>query len=724
MVRTLKKQWRNLFKSIAIIFFMIAIIAGSATLTWARDLPASTFLPFNNKQTINFNTTEDINRGIYPTEGSYIFISYKQDIMTGDQDIRAQKLDKDGKELWNKVYNLKGQDTLQIIHMLKNGFVMVVNSQQSKQNIIRLLAIGSNGEIVWQRELPLKTVNTIASTNDDGLVIAGTVNDDNLDIRIIKMDKSGIWAGEEKSAAKWEKTYSHAGNQQASQIIQVLDKEGYNDGYILTGYTDSNTNGKQDLYLVRLNAYGEIKWSKNYGSKDDDQGITLGVAVNSNNDEVIGFLVAGNTVSRHGDKNIYLIYVDTYGTLQSWPGHQRVVDGVKERQFGGPFEQIAMALVAVPDGFKESRKLRGENIDGQGGVVLVGYSSDNEKVLVIRINEYGQLLWQQSLPIPGDNLILRTLIKGDSQKQEIAYSVRYPGDKGANLEVHTLKVYLEGVLEQDKSIPKADQLETNGESVRWEKCTLKYEAMRNISKEIKDLLYQQPYAPRTAASTGRGEINWPDTSYYLGNLVIGKADGEGTLLFPNGVWYKGAWKNNMFNGKGYLRFPTGEYYQGEFKDHMMQGKGIMKWPTGEKYEGEFLNNQRDGQGKFIWKNGTFYEGAFSKGKASGMGLIRWPNGERYVGQMADGNATGQGSYYFPSGEWYRGEIKSLVFEGVGVYHWPDGSYYVGEFKGDRLNGEGYYVWPNGVQQWGYWKDDRYLGTNPEALKEENQWKSK
>ncbi len=504
MVRTLKKQWRNLFKSIAIIFFMIAIIAGSATLTWARDLPASTFLPFNNKQTINFNTTEDINRGIYPTEGSYIFISYKQDIMTGDQDIRAQKLDKDGKELWNKVYNLKGQDTLQIMHMLKNGFVMVVNSQQSKQNIIRLLAIGSNGEIVWQRELPLKTVNTIASTNDDGLVIAGTVNDDNLDIRIIKMDKSGIWAGEEKSAAKWEKTYSHAGNQQVSQIIQVLDKEGYNDGYILTGYTDSNTNGKQDLYLVRLNAYGEIKWSKNYGSKDDDQGITLGVAVNSNNDEVIGFLVAGNTVSRHGDKNIYLIYVDTYGTLQSWPGHQRVVDGVKERQFGGPFEQIAMALVAVPDGFKESRKLRGENIDGQGGVVLVGYSSDNEKVLVIRINEYGQLLWQQSLPIPGDNLILRTLIKGDNEKQEIAYSVRYPGDKGANLEVHTLKVYLEGVLEQDKSIPKADQLETNGESVRWEKCTLKYEAMRNISKEIKDLLYQQPYAPRPVLAAVRG----------------------------------------------------------------------------------------------------------------------------------------------------------------------------------------------------------------------------
>jgi len=717
MVGMLKKQLTYPFKIIVAVVFMIAIIAGSATVTVAKDLPASTFLPFNNQQTVDFNITE---RCIYPTEKDYIYISYQKDIMTGDRDIRAQKLDKDGKEIWKKVYNLKGQDTLQVMHMQKGGFLMAVSSQEAKRNIIRVLQIDGSGEVAWQKELPLKAVNSIASTNDDGFVIAGTTGEENQDIRIIKMDKSGVWKGGEKSPSRWEKTYSNPGNQQVSQIIQMLDKEDYNDGYILTGYTDSNTNGKRDLYLVRLNGYGEVKWSRNYGGKDDDQGITVAAEANSN-DEHIGFLVAGNTITSNGDRKIYLIYVDKYGWNQSWPDYQYVPDGAKERQFGDLSEQMSMALVPVPDAFKNSRKLRGEDIEGQGGVLLLGYSPDNKNVLAVRINEVGHVLWKKWLPVPGDNLIMGTLTKGDGKEQEIAYSATYPGSQRGNMEIYTLKLYLEGVLEQDKTIPQEDQLETNSERIDWEKSTLKYEAMRDISKEIKDLLSQQPHVPLTAGSSVRGEIDWPDKSYYLGNLVIGKADGEGTLMFTNGVWYKGAWKNNMFNGKGYLRFPSGEYYEGEFKEHMMQGKGMMSWPTGEKYEGEFLNNQFNGQGKFTWKNGTFYKGEFSKGEASGTGVIHWPNGERYEGQMANGNATGKGAYYFPSGEWYRGEVKSLAFDGVGVYHWPDGAYYVGEFKQDRLNGEGYYVWPNGVQQWGYWKDDRYMGTNPDAVKTREKW---
>ena len=717
MVGMLKKQLTYPFKIIVAVVFMIAIIAGSATVTVAKDLPASTFLPFNNQQTVDFNITE---RCIYPTGDNYIYISYHKDIMTGDRDIRAQKLDKDGKEIWKKVYNLKGQDTLQVMHMQKGGFLMAVSSQEAKRNIIRVLQIDGSGEVAWQKELPLKAVNSIASTNDDGFVIAGTTGEENQDIRIIKMDKSGVWKGGEKSPSRWEKTYSNPGNQQVSQIIQMLDKEDYNDGYILTGYTDSNTNGKRDLYLVRLNGYGEVKWSRNYGGKDDDQGITVAAEANSN-DEHIGFLVAGNTITSNGDRKIYLIYVDKYGWNQSWPDYQYVPDGAKERQFGDLSEQMSMALVPVPDGFKNSRKLRGEDIEGQGGVLLLGYSPDNKNVLAVRINEVGHVLWKKWLPVPGDNLIMGTLTKGDGKEQEIAYSATYPGSQRGNMEIYTLKLYLEGVLEQDKTIPQEDQLETNSERIDWEKSTLKYEAMRDISKEIKDLLSQQPHVPLTAGSSVRGEIDWPDKSYYLGNLVIGKADGEGTLMFTNGVWYKGAWKNNMFNGKGYLRFPSGEYYEGDFKEHMMQGKGMMSWPTGEKYEGEFLNNQFNGQGKFTWKNGTFYKGEFSKGEASGTGVIHWPNGERYEGQMANGNATGKGAYYFPSGEWYRGEVKSLAFDGVGVYHWPDGAYYVGEFKQDRLNGEGYYVWPNGVQQWGYWKDDRYMGSNPDAAKTREKW---
>lgn len=707
----------NLSRLLIIAALASIIMAGSATISVAVDLPASTFLPFNNKQTQDFGVTE---RYIYQSSQDYIYFTYKEDIMTGERHIAAQKLDKDGKEIWKKTYNLKGQSTLQVVHILKGGFVMAVSCQEAERSVIWLLCIDSSGKITWQRELPLKAVNSIASTNDDGLVIAGTIGEANQDIKIIKMDKTGIWKGEEKKASRWEKTYTNPGNQQANQIIQMLDKEGYNDGYILTGYTDNNTKGKQDVYLVRLNAYGEVKWEKNYGDKDDEQGITVGVAINSS-DEHIGFLVAGNSINSKGEGKMYLIYVDKYGWNQSWPGYQVAVDGAKVRQFGDLSLNMSMTLVPVPDAFKSSRKLRGESIEGNGGVVLVGYSPDNESILVIRINEYGHVIWKRQLSVPGDNLIMGTLTKGTSKEQIIAYSSTYPDNQWGDMEFYTLKLYLEGTVDQDKTIPKDAQLESNSEGVAWEKSSLKYEAMRDISKEIKDLLHQQPYQPRTSVITGGGEIEWPDNSYYLGNLVIGKADGEGTLFFTNGVWYKGAWKNNMFYGNGLLRFPTGEYYEGEFNEHMMQGKGVFRWPTGEKYEGEFKYNQRSGQGKLTWANGTYYEGGFEDNNAHGNGAIYWPNGERYEGQMKSGSATGQGSYYFPTGERYRGEFSNLTFQGVGVYHWPDGSYYVGEFKQDRFNGEGYYVWPNGVMQHGYWKDDRYLGTNPEAEKSRSKW---
>ncbi len=429
-------------------------------------------------------------RWVYPSDSDYIFISYQQDTLTGDRDIRVQKLDKDGKLQWNKVYNFAGQDALQLVHMQKNAFLMAINNQQNERNTVRILQIASTGEVAWQRDLPLQQVNTIASTNDQGFVVVGVDGVDNKNIHIIKLDKSGYWQGELKSAAKWEKVYKHNGNQQASQIIQLLDKEGYNDGYILTGYTDSNTNGKQDLYLMRLDGYGELKWSKNYGGTDNDQGTSIAIMVDKDNN-IMGFLVAGYTTSHRGDKNIYQIFVDNYGVLQSWPGYQRTVDGLKERQFGGEFDQTGMALVAVPEGFMKERKLRGEKIPGEGGGVLVGYYPEDKSVLVIRIASQGGVLWQKKLPIPGEELIMATLTKGDNYNQEIAYSVTYPDSSGNKMEVYALRMFLEGVLEQDKTVPQDDQLETNGERIEWEKRTLKYEAMRDISKEIKDLMSLQ-----------------------------------------------------------------------------------------------------------------------------------------------------------------------------------------------------------------------------------------
>lgn len=698
----------------ALILFMFGTVSPAR----AAEYPAATFSPFAGSQTQAIAGSGQ-NSWMYPFGTGYLMISYGQGTESNDQDIIVNKLDLDGKAVWQKVYNLTGNDTLTLIHFLSNGFVMAVKSQTKNSSTNRLLQIDSSGNIIWQRDLPLNTVDSIGSTNDQGFIIAGTSGTNNMDIHVIKMDKSGNWTDPDKTAGKWDITYANEGSQRASEIRQLLDADDYNDGYILTGYTDSNTNGGKDVYLMRLNAYGEVEWSKHYGTAYNDEGTTVLPGVDDSNN-ILGFLVAGNTESRSGDKNMYLFYVDKNGFIQKHPGYQYMADAALERQFGGSGDQITLAMTAVPDSFKDDRKFMGKDIEGNGGCVLVGYSALDQSVLLVRINEFGHVMWQKNLPVPGNDLIVGTIVKGSVDSQDLIYSVSYPSAQNKTLDIYTLQLYLNGVLEDDKAIPQDDQQETNNEAVKWVKKSLKYEALRDISKEIKDLLNLQPVVPVTAGSS-KGELEWPDASFYLGNLVIGKADGSGTILFLNGVWYQGAWKNNMFNGQGYLRFPTGESYTGDFKDHMMHGQGVFRWPTGECYSGAFKYNQRDGYGIFTWPGGAIYKGDFSQNKAQGQGSISWPNGEKYEGQMEKGNASGQGTYYFPSGEWYRGELRNLVFTGVGVYHWPSGAFYVGEFKNDRLYGEGYYVWPNGVQQWGYWKDDRYIGINKDILNDKETW---
>lgn len=706
------------YKPFGVTIMLIVFWLGGISWAAAADkFPASTFLPFDGRHSLELSVAPG-DRWIYPMGDNYLQVGYQEGLDSGDRDMVVQKLDKNGQAQWKEVYELDGHDTLVILHAQKTGFVLGIHNRAGEEQTARLLQCDSSGQVVWQRPMPFTHLTSIGSTNDKGLIAAGYSLADEGDIHLVKMDDQGLWQGESRNSKRWEKVIQQTGDQSAVEISQLLDEDDYNDGYLLTGGTDSGSDG-QDILVMRLDAYGEIEWSRNLGTGRDDTGITV-VPLGNQGDQVMGFILAGNTTSPRGDQDLYLAYIDKYGTQQSWPGYMVASDGRKERCYGGSGDQRAVLLTAVPESFKEDRKLRGETIKGHGGAVLVGADVEDEEVLIVRIDETGHVLWEKRMEIPGENLLIGTVTNEDDEQQYLAYSMSYPGDRGGDLQVHALRIYLRGLVDEDKAIPQDDQAETNYEAVEWEKRTLKYEALRDISKEIKDLLSQQPFRPVTAGS-GRGEINWPDTSYYLGHLVIGKADGVGTLLFPNGVWYRGAWKNNMFTGTGLLRFPTGESYQGDFKDHMMHGQGTFHWPTGENYRGEFKYNQRDGQGTFTWPGGVAYQGSFAKGDAEGPGSIRWANGERYEGQMKDGQASGPGSYYFPSGERYRGEFKSLAFEGVGAYYWADGGYYVGEFKEDRLHGEGYYVWPNGVMQWGYWKDDRYLGIHKEIMENKGKW---
>ncbi len=61
----------------------------------------------------------------------------------------------------------------------------------------------------------------------------------------------------------WQKTYSRTGLDSAQCIKQTKDG-----GYIAVGWTYSYEQGLADVYVVKLDANGELTWGKTYGGDD------------------------------------------------------------------------------------------------------------------------------------------------------------------------------------------------------------------------------------------------------------------------------------------------------------------------------------------------------------------------------------------------------------------------------------------------------------------------
>jgi len=94
----------------------------------------------------------------------------------------------------------------------------------------------------------------VNKTSDGGYVMCGSTDNGtgNLDIYAVKTDASGN--------LQWSNTFGGANTELAFSIQELA-----NGNYILTGYTNTYTNGGNDVYLLNLTSVGALSWSKNYG---------------------------------------------------------------------------------------------------------------------------------------------------------------------------------------------------------------------------------------------------------------------------------------------------------------------------------------------------------------------------------------------------------------------------------------------------------------------------
>ena len=307
--------------------------------------------------------------------------------------------------------------------------------------------------IEWQKTIGGSDYDALLSlqqTNDGGYILGGSSDSNisgdktessygNYDYWVVKLDITGN--------IQWQKTIGGNDVDYLHYIQQTTDG-----GYILGGWSKSNISGDKtenslgsyDLWVVKLNAAGDIQWQKTIGGNNDDRLMALQQTTDG------GYILGGNSNSNiSGDKtedskgfnDYWVVKLDAAGDIQ-W---QNTIGADRTD-----------ALVALQQTF-------------DGGFILGGYSYSDisgdktengfgyNDYWVVKLDADGAIEWEKTIGGSGHEFL------GDlKQTADGGYIVcgsstsNISGDKTENCkgeeDYWVVKLNINGVIQWQKTI--------------------------------------------------------------------------------------------------------------------------------------------------------------------------------------------------------------------------------------------------------------------------------
>jgi hypothetical protein len=170
----------------------------------------------------------------------------------------------------------------------------------------------------------------------------------------------------------WSRTYGGNGEDDVNSMQQTRDG-----GYVITGWTYSFRTGGYDIYFVKTNSSGDLQWSRTYGGA----GANWANSIEQTTDG--GYIIsAGTNNFGAGGQDVYLLRTDSSGNLL-W-----------SKTYGGSSSEQGFYVKQAID----------------GGYVITGYTftygAGADDIYLIKTDESGNLLWSKtyggvSSDIPG-----------------------------------------------------------------------------------------------------------------------------------------------------------------------------------------------------------------------------------------------------------------------------------------------------------------------------------
>lgn len=229
--------------------------------------------------------------------------------------------------------------------LLTTAFALLLSLAASAQTYQRILGGSSFDE-----------GRAVLPTDDGGFLLTGATASFGAganDMHLIRTNALG--------EVLWTRTYGGQFNEIGFRALAMPDG-----GFTVMGETDNSWGGLLDHYIVRVDATGELLWSRRIGGIGNDNGADIIATPDG------GFLITGNS-GTFGTRRLMVAKLSGTGELL-W-----------NTQVGGSSNDGGRAIAAAPG----------------GGAIVAGYTDSfittGRNLFMVRINDQGTVVWSRSI---------------------------------------------------------------------------------------------------------------------------------------------------------------------------------------------------------------------------------------------------------------------------------------------------------------------------------------
>lgn len=232
-------------------------------------------------------------------DGGYIIAGYAESDSFPNRERWLVKTDADGNLLWEKTLGGGfGSYTDQSIQQTSDdGYILAGNTVINKpgqmpSQVPWLVKTDASGDVLWERTFEqsnVKSALSVLETTDGGYIVAGGFGADGLGL--IRTDADGNML--------WDRTFGES-NAEINSLSLTADG-----GYIIAGAASG-----PDVWLAKTDADGNMLWDRIFGGSNID----WAQSVQQTDDNC--YILAGYTVSdKTGKGMVWLIKVDANGNM-------------------------------------------------------------------------------------------------------------------------------------------------------------------------------------------------------------------------------------------------------------------------------------------------------------------------------------------------------------------------------------------------------------------------